>query len=666
MTTENINPALQPLARPIEVLKEDPRNARRHDQRSVDAIAESLTLHGQQKPVVALKDGTVIAGNGTLQAARSLGWTRLAAVVFEDVSRARTYALADNRTAELSAWDPAALAADIDAAFGEMPELLETLWTEAEREAVGKALEPPPPPAPLKEPKRVPSGPPRDWRIVVGDNLATLKGMPDGCVDAVVTDPPYELGFMGRAWDSSGVAYSVPLWREVLRVLKPGGFLLAFGGTRTHHRMVCAIEDAGFEVRDMMQWLYGTGFPKSMDVSKALDAAAGEVRKDRKTSSSNNIIFAPTVRPTNKGTPVSDSAVQWDGYGTALKPANEPICVARKPLDGTVAENVQRHGVGGINVDAARLDDAARFPSNVVLDSAAAKMLPEGAERFFYCPKASRGEKEAGLGALPLGSGGVAAGPGGWEEKAVRNIHPTVKPVDLMRYLVTMFCPPGGIVLDPFAGSGSTGIGCLLSDVFFIGLELDTAHACIAWHRLTWWAEHAQAWAPGEELPEDAPKENPHIPQDYRDAVEPPKAPPPPPFVPNPDNGHGAGDGSPGEDFPALGPEPLPAQERVLLFSDDAARWAAKLTATFGEFSAHPAEWMRALEDPAVAEVWAAELAKAPPGPNHNGRAITVPAEYADRVGMALATGRSLMGDASATDAQVFQWLLDGAHAGET
>lgn len=134
MTTENINPALQPLARPIEVLKEDPRNARRHDQRSVDAIAESLTLHGQQKPVVALKDGTVIAGNGTLQAARSLGWTRLAAVVFEDVSRARTYALADNRTAELSAWDPAALAAELDAAFGGMPEALETLWTEEERE----------------------------------------------------------------------------------------------------------------------------------------------------------------------------------------------------------------------------------------------------------------------------------------------------------------------------------------------------------------------------------------------------------------------------------------------------------------------------------------------------------------------------------------------------
>lgn len=147
-------------------------------------------------------------------------------------------------------------------------------------------------------------------------------------------------------------------------------------------------------------------------------------------------------------------------------------------------------------------------------------------------------------------------------------------------------------------------------------------------------------------------------PPDNGGKVEPPKAPPPPPFVPNPDNGHGAGDGSPGEDFPALGPEPLPAQERVLLFSDDAARWAAKLTATFGEFSAHPAEWMRALEDPAVAEVWAAELAKAPPGPNHNGRAITVPAEYADRVGMALATGRSLIGDNAATDAEVFCWLL--------
>ena len=199
------------------------------------------------------------------------------------------------------------------------------------------------------------------------DCIAYLRTLPDASVDSCVTDPPYELGFMGKKWDSSGIAYSVELWREVLRVLKPGAHLLAFGGTRTHHRMVCAIEDAGFEIRDEMQWLYGSGFPKSLDVSKAIDKAAGAERdvvgknenwRPAKTHGGAGFDSAVGSGPATMDitAPATAAAKQWDGWGTALKPACEPICVARKPLCGTVAANVLAHGTGGINVDGSRID----------------------------------------------------------------------------------------------------------------------------------------------------------------------------------------------------------------------------------------------------------------------------------------------------------------------
>jgi hypothetical protein len=337
-------------------------------------------------------------------------------------------------------------------------------------------------------------------------------------------------------------------------VLKPGGMLLAFSGTRTQHRMVCAIEDAGFEVRDQMAWTYATGFPKSLDVSKAIDAAAGAVRD----------AIRPVTNPARNGhgtdalgggwqdkpmvtAPATDAAREWTGWGTALKPAWEPICVARKPLDGTVAENVQKWGTGGINVDAGRIpyagtEDAAaaaaaaaemrsvlprsrglnsglnqqnidaatylegaaglgRWPANIIHDGSleVTGLLGE-AQRFFYCAKAARGEREAGCESLPARAGHEAvdcaegalalnsprAGAGRTAVE-VRNFHPTVKPVDLMRYLVSLVAKPGALVLDPFAGSGTTGIGCVLAGVRFHGIEMGTDHACIAWHRITHW-----------------------------------------------------------------------------------------------------------------------------------------------------------------------------------
>jgi site-specific DNA-methyltransferase (adenine-specific) len=186
--------------------------------------------------------------------------------------------------------------------------------------------------------------------------LEIMRGMDASSVDAIVTDPPYELSFMNKGWDSSGIAFNIEVWREALRVLKPGGYLLAFGGTRTYHRMTVAIEDAGFEIRDCIGWHYGSGFPKSLDVSKAIDKAAGIWRgRAGAVASQNGSMSAPNYERTAKGPPVTDAAKAWVGWGTALKPAWEPVVVARKPLEGTVAANVLKHGTGAMNIDASRV-----------------------------------------------------------------------------------------------------------------------------------------------------------------------------------------------------------------------------------------------------------------------------------------------------------------------
>jgi DNA modification methylase len=325
--------------------------------------------------------------------------------------------------------------------------------------------------------------------VIVGDMREVLATWPDACVDAVVTDAPYELGFMGKAWDRSGVAFDPATWAHCLRVLKPGGHLTNFGHPRTEHRIVCAIEDAGFEIRDKLSWMYGEGFPKSR---------------------------------------------------SALKPAYEPIVLARKPLVGTVAANVLAHGTGGINVDTCRIatddelsthsrghgydgpafhrmnanptrvqpgQELGRWPANVLMDEEAAAALDAqtgtlhnggqnkrgtrkhgvatesptmsgetafagdsgGASRFFYIAKASREERERGL-----------VGPNGKR----LNLHPTVKPISLMRWLVRLVTPTGGIVLDPFAGSGSTLCAAASEGFRWIGIELDAAHAEVARFRV--------------------------------------------------------------------------------------------------------------------------------------------------------------------------------------
>ncbi len=419
-----------------------------------------------------------------------------------------------------------------------------------------------------------------NWRILTGDCIEQMRELPDESIDAVVTDPPYGIGFMGHEWDqpgeyqgdrvgqggsrghwssngkeASGAAmnagrYDLPLtanqkfqrwteaWaREAFRVLKPGGHLLSFAGTRTYHRMTSGIEDAGLEVRDCIAWLFGSGFPKGTDKNKIPE--------------------------------------DWEGWNTALKPAFEPIAVARKPLIGTVAANLIRHGTGAVNVDGCRIEvedehyarnhsgdrghagtrtneqrgatdlrpgggsasENGRWPANLVLDPEAGAMLDEqtgqltsgfmaagqqregigyhgglgntvagdtygdtgGASRFFYCAKTSRAERDAGLEAFakkPLNWSNGEESPGTFQaegvERTARNAHPTVKPIALMRWLIRLVTPPGGALLDPFNGSGSTGCAAVLEGFDYIGIDREPEYVAIAEARIKWWEQHPE------------------------------------------------------------------------------------------------------------------------------------------------------------------------------
>lgn len=397
-------------------------------------------------------------------------------------------------------------------------------------------------------------------------NLECLIGMrmmiADNSIDAVVTDPPYGLskqpdmnevlrhwlngddyvhtggGFMGKTWDSFVPGPSI--WKEVFRVLKPGGHLLAFFGTRTYDLGTLAIRLAGFEIRDQIDWVYGSGFPKSLDVSKAIDKAAGAEREiigEHKNpagnkAGGNSLNMSATGMPEIAyiTTPATDEAKQWQGWGTALKPAHEPICVARKPLAGTVAENVLQFGTGGMNIDDCRTelngdfkssangrpsitglsdnydpstanqpDTQGRWPANLIHDGSdeVVSLLPGGSERFFYCAKASKSDRDEGVMLAMVtaaemtdrepdtdGLNSPRAGAG--RTSGARNNHPTVKPTALMRWLVRLVTPPGGKVLDPFTGSGSTGKACAIEGFDFIGFEMDPHYCEIAKQRIAY------------------------------------------------------------------------------------------------------------------------------------------------------------------------------------
>jgi len=372
-------------------------------------------------------------------------------------------------------------------------------------------------------------------KLLNGDCLEQMKTLPDNSVDAIVSDPPYGINFMAKKWD-----YDIPkveVWEEAMRVLKPGGHALIACGTRTQHRMVCNIEDAGFEIRDVVSWFYGSGFPKSLNVSKAIDKAAGAEREvvgtektpytAKKTSmnvSQMNTVDDDGYRVKVITAPATDAAKQWDGWGTALKPACEFFTLCRKPLsEKTIAKNVLKWGTGGINIDGCRVgtdeklgrlnnststfnaknsspmvDNSGglgRFPANLIHDGSpeVLELFPEAAgggaikehnrdtstinfanhhqewsgygdqgsaARFFYCPKASKKDRDDG------------------------NNHPTVKPTALMQYLCRLITPTGGTVLDPYMGSGSTGKAVIKEGFSFVGIELDPDYYEIACARV--------------------------------------------------------------------------------------------------------------------------------------------------------------------------------------
>lgn len=415
-------------------------------------------------------------------------------------------------------------------------------------------------------------------RVVNRDCLAGMRELEENSVDAIVTDPPYGISMMGKDWDK-GVP-GIPYWQEALRVAKPGAHLLAFGGTRTHHRLMVAIEDAGWEIRDCLMWVFGSGMPKSLDVGKALDRAVGAEREI--------IGYEPHTHQDIRGgafvsdkvkhrkrlklpvtAPATDAAKQWDGWGTALKPGYEPVILARKPLDGTVAETVLKWGCGGLNIDGCRIDSFApfapgeferlrkrgetprqdftggrlhsgaeytpkiipskmketgRWPANLLLDEVAAAHLDQqsgtlksganparrgsakfktcygefkgqesctvhrgansgGASRFFYCSKASKKERCGSL-------------------------HPTVKPLDLMRYLCRLVTPPGGLILDPFLGSGTTAVAAVHEGFHYLGFEINPTYCADAERRIAEARQEIAAPRPakrGNPVPRDAP-----------------------------------------------------------------------------------------------------------------------------------------------------------------
>ena len=362
-----------------------------------------------------------------------------------------------------------------------------------------------------------------------GDNLDVLGLMPENSVDSIVTDPPYGISFMGKKWD-----YQVPTveqWQECLRVLKPGGYLLSFGGSRTYHRLAVNIEDAGFELRDQIMWIYGSGFPKSMNMAKQAGCE------------------------------------DWRGWGTALKPAHEPIVMARKPFKGTVANNLLSHGTGAINIDECRVqtedslkggaggllshqrdnkhypenesyqpNDLGRWPANLIHDGSdevvaafpsakgqqgnlnetgrsrpslgrygdmgpplahlARSESSTSAARFFYCAKTSKFDRDEGLEDFTHHSAGTvtnrkegSAGiknprAGAGRTSGSKNTHETVKPTALMAYLCKLVTPEGGVILDPWSGSGSTGKGAIREGYSFIGIELDPKHVAVACARI--------------------------------------------------------------------------------------------------------------------------------------------------------------------------------------
>lgn len=410
------------------------------------------------------------------------------------------------------------------------------------------------------------------WEIINGNSAEMLKNYPDNYFDSVVTDPPYGINFLGKSWDSNVGEEEV--YRECLRVLKPGGHLLAFSAARTYHHLAMTVERVGFEIRDQIMWIYGSGFPKSQDVGRQIDKSLGFKGKQGPLKRGAERMIAAQdengdTRSTDGWTgknlrpyitlPESEEAKRWSGWGNALKPAHEPIVVAQKPMKTALYKNVQEWGTGAFNIDRCRVGDDStqgRFPANVIHDGSdeVVDMFPNSADRFFYTAKVSRNERHVGL-ELPepikfnnpanvrdhpdwdpsigtnahrlaqkirakqeaarfcytakvsrnernVGCENIEPlnishdgrdkhieNPYQRHDSVASNNHPTVKPVALMRYLVKLVTPPRGRVLDPFNGSGSTGMAAVELGHEYLGIEMDPRYCEISRSRITGWID---------------------------------------------------------------------------------------------------------------------------------------------------------------------------------
>lgn len=311
-----------------------------------------------------------------------------------------------------------------------------------------------------------------NFKIINGNSATVLQSYPDNHFDSIVCDPPYGINFLGKDWDKNTGEEEV--YRQCLRVLKPGGYLLAFSAARTYHHLAMAVERSGFQIRDQIMWVYGTGFPKSQDVGK-------QIQKMKQVIASDPI------------------AKYWSGYGSALKPAHEPIVLAQKPMTQSLYKNVLEHSVGALNIDGCKVGDGGRYPANFIHDGSDVGL--GSASRFFYCAKVSRSERNIGCedvepqykeaanfrpNHLEKALNGQDGNPYG-RYRPINNNHPTVKPVELMKYLIKLVTPPRGHVLDPFAGSGSTGMAAVELQHQFTGIELDRKYCEIATKRITAW-----------------------------------------------------------------------------------------------------------------------------------------------------------------------------------
>ena len=400
--------------------------------------------------------------------------------------------------------------------------------------------------------------------LLNGDCIEQMQKLIDEGVqvESVVTDPPYELGFMGKSWDASGIAFDKKTWELAFQLLKPGSYLLAFSASRNYHRMAVAVEDAGFEIRDQIMWIYGSGFPKSLDIGKGVDKKQGNERVTVGERTRNVKPFDDDNGWNSNNTTgnhiYTKGNSEWEGWGTALKPAHEPIVMARKPLEGTVVDNVLEHGVGGINIDECRVGKEileeqiagrsnkigtferknmitpkreGRFPANVMHDGSdvVQDIFPKtskssggggsktvspsdnvyqggwghkeydktigfgdegSASRYFYCPKVSKSERNQGLVEFDDkqyshdGRKKSIENPYQRNKSISKNNHPTVKPQELMKYLCRLVTPKGGTVLDPFMGSGSTGMAAKDEGFDFIGIEREKEYFEISEQRI--------------------------------------------------------------------------------------------------------------------------------------------------------------------------------------